>query len=158
MKTTPVPTPDQESEFFAALSDTIGFGRAALDVWGKEHQIDIAIEEMAELIVALSHHRRGRATADDVADEVVDVLTVAVQMVIAFGFEFCTATLADSNRRLGDRLAVPAGELFADMLDDLPAPRLAFQGFRHHLAELVQPRAAALAAGAGRGFNNPFDR
>ena len=60
--------------------------------------------------------------------------------------------------RLGDRLAVPAGELFADMLDDLPAPRLAFQGFRDHLAELVQPCAAALATGAGCGFDDPLDR
>src|SRR5712664_3454896 len=62
------------------------------------------------------------------------------------------------RRRLGDRLAIPAGELFADVLDDLPAPRLAFQSFRHHLAELVQPLAAALATRARRGFDDPFDR
>ena len=62
------------------------------------------------------------------------------------------------RRRLGDRLAVPAGELFADVLDDLPAPRLAFQGLRYHLAKLVQPLTAALAAGARRGFDDTFDR
>jgi hypothetical protein len=44
------------------------------------------------------------------------------------------------------------------MLDNLPAPRLAFQGLRHHLAELVQPLTAALAARARRGFDNTFDR
>ena len=44
------------------------------------------------------------------------------------------------------------------MLDDLPAPRLAFEGLRHHLAELVQPRAAAFAADARRGFDDAFDR
>lgn len=60
--------------------------------------------------------------------------------------------------RLGDRLAALAGELFADVLDNLPAPRLAFQGFRHHLAELEQPGADALAAGARPGFNDPLHR
>ncbi len=44
------------------------------------------------------------------------------------------------------------------MLDNLPAPRLAFKGLRHHLAELVQPLAAALATRARRGFDDPFDR
>ncbi len=44
------------------------------------------------------------------------------------------------------------------MLDNLPAPRLAFQGFRHYLAELVQPLAAALATCARRGFDDAFDR
>ena len=43
------------------------------------------------------------------------------------------------RRRLGDRLAVAAGELFAHMLDDLPAPRIAFQRLGHDLAELAQP-------------------
>src|SRR6266436_8943162 len=62
------------------------------------------------------------------------------------------------RQRLGDRLAVPAGELFADMLDNLPARGLAFQGLRHHLAELVQQLTAALAARARRGFDDTFDR
>ena len=62
------------------------------------------------------------------------------------------------RRRLGDRLAVPAGELLAHMLDDLPAPRLAFERLRHHLAELAQPSAAALAADAGRGLDDALDR
>src|ERR1700680_3110507 len=62
------------------------------------------------------------------------------------------------RRRLGDRLAVSAGELFADMLDNLPAPRLAFKGLRYHLAKLVQPLPAPLAALARRGFDDTFDR
>ena len=49
------------------------------------------------------------------------------------------------RRRLGDALAVAAGELLAHPLDDLPASRLAFERLRHHLAELAQPGAAALA-------------
>src|SRR6202158_729278 len=61
-------------------------------------------------------------------------------------------------RRLCDRFAVSAREFFADMLDNLPAPRFAFQGLRYHLAELVQPFTAALAARARRGFDDTFDR
>jgi hypothetical protein len=52
----------------------------------------------------------------------------------------------------------PAGEFLADALDYLPASRLAFQGFRDDLAELVQPRTAALAARARCRFDDPFDR
>ena len=62
------------------------------------------------------------------------------------------------RRRLADRLAVPTGELFAHPLDDLPAPRLAFERLGHHLAELAQPRAAALAADARGGLDDALDR
>ena len=62
------------------------------------------------------------------------------------------------RRRLGDALAIPAGELLAHMLDDLPAPRLAFERLRHRLAELAQPVAAALAADAGGGLDDALDR
>ena len=41
------------------------------------------------------------------------------------------------RRRLADRLAVPAGELLAHPLDDLPPPRLAFERLGHDLAELA---------------------
>ena len=55
-------------------------------------------------------------------------------------------------------LAVPAGELLAHPLDDLPAPRLAFERLGHHLAELAQPSAAALAADARGGLDDALDR
>ncbi len=62
------------------------------------------------------------------------------------------------RRRLGDALAVAAGELLAHPLDDLPAPRLAFERLGHHLAELAQPSAAALAADARRSLDDALDR
>jgi hypothetical protein len=62
------------------------------------------------------------------------------------------------RRRLGDGLAVPAGEFLAHALDDLPAPRLAFERLRHDLAELAQARPAAPAAGARRDFHDALDR
>src|SRR5271166_3814782 len=60
--------------------------------------------------------------------------------------------------RLGDTLAVPAGELLAHPLDDLPPPRLAFERLGHHFAELAQPPAAALAADARRRLDDALDR
>ena len=44
------------------------------------------------------------------------------------------------RRRLGDRLAAPARELLAHVLDHLPLPRHQLQRLGHVLAELVQRR------------------
>ena len=49
----------------------------------------------------------------------------------------------ERRRRLADLLAVPARELLAHVLDDLPLPRDDFQRLGDVLAELGQPRAAA---------------
>ncbi len=57
----------------------------AIIKYGEEHQINIAQEEMAELIVALSHYQRGRASIQDVASELADVQIMLEQMKIIFG-------------------------------------------------------------------------
>jgi NTP pyrophosphatase (non-canonical NTP hydrolase) len=41
--------------------------------WGTEGQIEMIIEEMAELIVALQHWKRKRADTEKIADELADV-------------------------------------------------------------------------------------
>ena len=61
------------------------------------------------------------------------------------------------RRRLGDRLAAPAGELLAHMLDHLPLARHQLQRLGHVLAELVQ-RAAAARAGRGRRIDHALAR
>ena len=62
------------------------------------------------------------------------------------------------RRRLGDALAIAAGHCLADMLDDLPAPRLALQRLGDDLAQLAQARAAALAADAGCRIHHALAR
>ena len=57
----------------------------AIDTWGRQAQTSVAIEEMAELTVALEHFRRGRATMDEVRTEIADVLITAAQLAIIFG-------------------------------------------------------------------------
>ena len=47
------------------------------------------------------------------------------------------------RRSLADLLAVPAGELLADMLDHLPLTRDRFQRLGDRLAQLAQPPTAA---------------
>ena len=46
---------------------------AALSKWGHSSQINMAVEEAAELIQAIQHHRRGRCTNEDVAGEIANM-------------------------------------------------------------------------------------
>jgi len=54
----------------------------ALERWGTQAQVLMMVEEAAELVVALLHYRRGRATVEQVAEEIADVWIMAHQMRI----------------------------------------------------------------------------
>jgi len=58
---------------------------AAIGKWGVEAQIDQAIEEAAELIVALRHMARDRPT--DIFGEIADISIMVDQLKIIFGEE-----------------------------------------------------------------------
>lgn len=47
--------------------------KLALDKWGEEFELDMVIEECAELIDAIQKYRRGRVKIDAVIGEGVDV-------------------------------------------------------------------------------------
>ena len=47
--------------------------KRAIDTYGVDKQIDMLIEECAELIVALKHMKRGRVAWNEVAEEMADV-------------------------------------------------------------------------------------
>ena len=64
----------------------------------------------------------------------------------------------EGSRRLGDPLAVPAGELLASGLDHLPLARDDFQRLGDVLAELRDPPGAAAVAGGGRFDHHPLAR
>jgi hypothetical protein len=64
----------------------------------------------------------------------------------------------DGCRRLGDRLAVPAGELLAHGLPHEPAARDDVEGLRDHLADLDESTAAAAAARHGRQHDHSLAR
>jgi NTP pyrophosphatase (non-canonical NTP hydrolase) len=59
--------------------------QASLDTWGEDAQYDQAVEECAELIVALKHFRRGRIAKQAVVDELADVTLIIGQLTWMFG-------------------------------------------------------------------------
>ena len=62
----------------------------ALDQWGLTAQIGQAVEECAELIVALQKHvnRTPRTVSiDNIMDEIADVEMMLAQMRLALGFD-----------------------------------------------------------------------
>ena len=64
----------------------------------------------------------------------------------------------ERRRRLGDRLAPPAGELLPDRLDHLPLPRDHLQRLGDVLAELRQSGRAAARARGRRRNDHPLPR
>src|SRR6195256_485186 len=60
------------------------------------------------------------------------------------------------RRSLADLLAVPAGELLADMLDHLPLTRDRFQRLGDRLAQLAQPPTSAAQASCWPRHDHPL--
>lgn len=99
-------TPIDRLEQYQRLSDDAANSgdsvyRAAAQKWGAEAQIDQAIEECAELIVALRHARRGRCGAAEVAEEIADVEIMMGQLRVVFG----SAAVDTAKQSKLDRLA-----------------------------------------------------
>lgn len=57
--------------------------RQAEELWGKDAQLDMVIEELAEAIVAVQHYRRGRKKKSEVLDELADVYVVTRHLRVA---------------------------------------------------------------------------
>ena len=78
----------------------------AIATWGNK-QPDIAIEECAELTVAILHHQRGKAERAAVAAEAADCLIVSLQMLLMYSDTEQTADdmLTHKLQRLEGKLA-----------------------------------------------------
>lgn len=61
--------------------------RLALNTWGIYAQIDVAIEEMSELIKELVKYKRGKGVYEHMAEEIADVSIMLEQIVLAFNFD-----------------------------------------------------------------------
>ena len=57
----------------------------AVNKFGADHQILKAVEELNELATALMHYREGKATINQVQDEIVDVSIILNQLEIILG-------------------------------------------------------------------------
>lgn len=58
--------------------------KRAVDVYGKEHQLIICMEEMAELTKELTKNLRGRRNLQDISEEVADVEIMLEQVKVIF--------------------------------------------------------------------------
>ena len=72
----------------------------AVETFGPQSQIDMAIEECAELINALCKLRRERVGAFDVVTEIADVQIMCEQLSYMFGEQ----NVADERKRKIERL------------------------------------------------------
>lgn len=83
----------------------------ALDTWGEDAQIMMALEECGELITALTQYWRGRKTKEEVAEEIADVSIMMRQMRLVFGYETVNEIEAGKLVRLKKRIEESKVEL-----------------------------------------------
>lgn len=55
--------------------------------FGVEPQVEMAIEEMAELTVALQHDKRGRGGSQAITEEIADVILICQQLASIYGWD-----------------------------------------------------------------------
>ncbi len=78
--------------------------KMAREKWGDQCQIDVAIEELGELISALIQHRRGRKNDVGVAEELADVHICLEQLIPMFGKDNFRFQRSRKMLRLFDRI------------------------------------------------------
>lgn len=76
----------------------------AVSTFGRHAQEDMAIEEMAELTVAVLHRGRSRCTDAEVQEEIADVLILMWQLAIEYGVAQVTEVMLRKLVRLRDRI------------------------------------------------------
>lgn len=81
----------------------------AVQHYGPEHQKKKAIEEMGELITAISREQDGRATPDQVITEIADVLITTKQLALIYGYDAVMAEVQRKERRLLRRMDKETG-------------------------------------------------
>lgn len=72
--------------------------------YGVTQQLDMTIEECGELITALSHHKRGRASKKEVVTEIADVQIMLDQLKLIFDKEEIDKEIEYKLNRLKKRL------------------------------------------------------
>ena len=91
--------------------------RAAIAKYGISQQVAMAHEEMGELVVALHHLKRGKATVDDVITEIADVTIMIYQLAEMFGVEKVQAEIDRKLKRLSERMNNQQEEIFPQLAE-----------------------------------------
>lgn len=71
--------------------------KRAVDTYGKEHQLIICMEEMAELTKELSKNMRGQDNLPHIAEEVADVEIMLEHVKVIFGIREDVTTVKDEK-------------------------------------------------------------
>lgn len=83
----------------------------AINHYGEEHQKKKAIEEMGELITALSREQDNRATPEEVITEIADVVIMMRQLVLIYGQTEVEKEIQRKYVRLRNRIRKEDDEL-----------------------------------------------
>jgi len=73
----------------------------AVETFGIESQIDIAIEEMSELIKEFIKRRRGRSNKTEIIEEIADVTIMMNQLTHYYGVRDIETVIRFKEKRLG---------------------------------------------------------
>ena len=76
----------------------------AVHHYGAEHQKKKAIEEMGELITAISREQDGRSTPEQVITEIADVQIMMRQLALIYGIDAVANEIDRKQRRLLRRM------------------------------------------------------
>jgi hypothetical protein len=79
----------------------------AIEVWGEDSQIDVAIGELAELIDVIIKERRNQKNIIDVVHEIADAQICLDQLKIIFGLEAYDDVYTHAITRLEMKLSNP---------------------------------------------------
>lgn len=85
--------------------ESVEIYKAALEKWGVADQTSMAIEEMAECMVAINHAKRGRIAASSLASEIADVEIMMGQMRFLVGSELVDREKKKKLKRLLERIS-----------------------------------------------------
>lgn len=78
----------------------------AIEVYGKDMQLNVAIEEFSELIKEICKHKRGEDNRDNILEEMADCYIMLQQLMIIFGIKMIdiNAVIRQKETRLAVRL------------------------------------------------------
>lgn len=74
----------------------------AIETYGKDMQLNVAIEEFSELIKEICKYKRGEDNLDEIIEEMVDCYIMLMQLEIIFGIE--EDTIVEMYRKKESRL------------------------------------------------------
>ena len=79
----------------------------AIEAYGKDMQLTVAVEELSELTKEICKNKRGADNIDHITEEVADCYIMLDQIAIIFGIKPCdiSAVIDEKLARLERRLA-----------------------------------------------------